>query len=327
MRQLLTVAGVLAPIALLTLGLRLLLALIPVEVEWPQGLLDHRSVEPTPVTVAAPEEDYVLVLGGSSVYSAFEQSELGLPARKQTFRRGYATDVAIALAWDWRQLPAERRPAHVVWGLNVASLVDRGDAQSTAIAKSFLEPEQASRLQIAASRLGLIDQLHQHYLARDPWFRLREPLKDWLVLRLRPLVGRSGSPQLPRPENYARFGKQHDPERTRRNNEAWARLGVFAEAPLDDLQVRGVEEVMALCREADVQLTLISMPEHSTTRDLYSPQAREAFEALLNRAPLLDLWRSIPDSGFKDQGHLNKAGRVIATRLLEEYLASPNRTQ
>lgn len=318
---------VLAPL-LLGLALRLPSAAIgPDDVAWPVGVVDDRSMQDGLRTVSAPEAPWVLVVGGSSAFFAFDREALGVPARKQTHDRGFPSDVAHATAWTLRRsLPPDRRPTRVIWGLTLASLVDRQDAAIHPCATTVSTSREAPEL---AAATGLCDdlaawggpraRLERAWAGLDPWYARRAATQDLAVSWVRTLFGRP-TPD-PAPDDWHGYDGR-DPERHARNTAAWERLGVFRADAIAAPHARTVAWLVATCRELGVPLTLVSMPEPSDLRARYAPGAREAFDALLaaQGVDTLDLFAAVPDDGFYDQAHLNGLGRRVATEALATHL-------
>lgn len=296
------------------------------DVRWPAGILDDRYALDEMRTVSVPDEPWVLILGGSSVFYAFGRDELPFPVRKQTFERGFPSDVALALSWTLHHtVPRESWPTRVVWGLNVAALVDRkasaGHPCLTSVARSRPEPELLARTGLCDDRSSLTarDRFDLGWEAVDPWADRRATTRDAAVTGIRGLLGLG---LLDPPPDVWLHPEPHDDVVTRRNLDAWERLGVFTADAVHPPHARAVAEVGRLCREAGIPLTMVSMPEHGEARDRYAPGVRAPFEALLAATSddVLDLWGSVPDEGFYDQGHPNAIGRRVVSTALAKRL-------
>lgn len=320
-------AGWLVAPFLVALALRLPLRAVGVDdVRWPAGILDDRYAVDTLKTVSVPDGPWVLVIGGSSVFYAFDRPDLPIETRKQTFERGFPSDVALALSWTLHHtVPRDRWPARVVWGLNVAALVDRGNTAGhpclTSVARSRPEPALLARTGLCDDRSAATWSERRDFAiaSLDPWYDRRATTRDAAVTGLRRLFG--APPPPPGPDVWL-HPERHDDAVTRRNLAAWERLGVFSQDAIHPGHARAVTEVGRLCREAGIPLTLVAMPEHSEARARYVPGAQDRFGQLLRETSddVLDLWDALPDEGFYDQGHPNAIGRKRAGAALAERL-------
>jgi hypothetical protein len=297
------------------------------DVRWPTGIMDDQLYGEHG-TVDAPDVPWVLVVGGSTTYHGFERAGLG-HAHKLTYPRGFPSDIALALSWTLdHTLPRERWPSRVVWGLSMASVVDRkGEAIhpcATSIARGrpnprIVDPYASDGLCAdLSSRASLAERVGIWFGAIDPWFARRPTTRDLVVSRLR--LAWDGRLPDPAPETFEKAGR--DEAAFRRNVAAWEQLGVFGPDPLDPVQARGLAEVTRLCAEAGIPLTVVSMPEPSVVRERYDPAGRAAFDALLHAQTddVLDLWTAIPDGAFFDQAHVNEEGRALLTSALAAHL-------
>lgn len=322
-------AWILAPLLLAAVVRLPFAAVDPASIRWPVGIVDDRAMQDGLRTVSVPDAPWVLVVGGSSAFFAFDRPTLGVPVRKQTHDRGFPSDVAHSLSWTlFRSLPPERRPARVVWGLTLASLVDRQDKAihpcTTSVATSRPDPTLAAATGLCddlATFGGWRARAERAWGGLDPWYPRRAATQDLAVSWVRALL-RLPTPEPPPDDWHGYDGR--DPERHARNTAAWERLGVFSADAIAAPHARTVEAIVRTCREAGVPLTIVSMPEPSDLRARYAPGAREAFDALLaaQGVDTLDLFAAVPDSGFYDQAHVNAEGRAVATARLAAHLES-----
>jgi hypothetical protein len=275
----------------------------PDAVPWPAGIADDRFGSDDLRTVSVPDGPWTLIHGGSSVYFGFDRTQLPFPSRKQTFERGFPSDVALALAWTLRT--AEPPPSRIVWGVNVAAFVDRpgdlGDPCLTTVARSRPDPS------VLTCPSGW----------PDPWLDRRATTRDAAATWLRWALG--WGPPAPPADPWFGYDRP-DPAILARNVAAWERLGVFGPDALHEPHVAAASHVPRLA--GTVPLTVVVMPEHSEARRRYVPGARARFDAFARTlsADVLDLWEALPDTGFHDQGHPNTAGRARASARLAEHL-------
>jgi hypothetical protein len=100
-----------------------------------------------------------------------------------------------------------------------------------------------------------------------------------------------------------------------------------------------IREILAECREGDVRVALLFMPEHSVLRSWYAPRTRALVQAYLLRlryehgVPVIDTRDWVRDEGFSDFEHLQdhgarefsaRFGREVLRPLLEDAPLPPN---
>ena len=86
---------------------------------------------------------------------------------------------------------------------------------------------------------------------------------------------------------------------------------------------------MSVCREHEIQVGLIWLPESPEFRNSYSTtglaQASEELQALAGHEglPIFDTNDWIPEEGFFDSYHLTHAGAALFTHMLEREVLTP----
>lgn len=312
-------------IAVLVVGFRLGLRAVDVEsLPWPEGVTDERPSGAFR-TVSVPEEPWFLLIGSSGIFHAFDPDQLSAPVRKQSRPGGYPWDVAYALAWNLRHtLPEDRRPVRILWGVNLASFVDRS-AEGTFPCDGYARtsrPDGALDAVIepcAPTRRALPRSVRwaRRGLGLDPWYGRRRTTQDLVGAWLGTAV--LGSARPPDPERYDRLGEANLRAAIERMR-GWERLGVF-EGQVSPAARRATQAVVDLAREAHVPLTFVRMPEHGRSRREYAPGVQEAFVAFLEtHGEVVDLFDAIPNTGFLDQAHPNEEGREVASARLDALL-------
>ncbi|MEQ1501686.1 MAG: hypothetical protein ABMB14_05620 [Myxococcota bacterium] len=290
------------------------------QVNWPDGLVDDR-IAGDYRTVSVPDGPWTWIVGGSSVYFGIDRDAVG-PARKSTFERGFPSDVALAVSWALRRtIPRDRWPTRIVWGVTMASLVDRkGEAIhpcSTTVARSRPDPAITDHglCDDFADRATAADRAARAWGRIDPWAGRRAATRDLAVTALRGAWGLG--PPAPTPEDHFDY-VGHDPAAVRRNVAMWERFGVFGPDAIHPPLADAAVALGALCRELGVPLTVVAMPEPSDVRGRYDPAGRARFDALLRQVgdEVIDLWDAVPDDGFFDQVHVNAEGRAVLTAAL-----------
>jgi hypothetical protein len=90
---------------------------------------------------------------------------------------------------------------------------------------------------------------------------------------------------------------------------------------------RALEDLLKLCRESDIPVTLVLMPESVGFRSLYSPATTDRLYRFLNqlheeyRCGLVDARDWLPDSAFTDGHHMLQSGaEAFSDRLLREAI-------
>lgn len=90
---------------------------------------------------------------------------------------------------------------------------------------------------------------------------------------------------------------------------------------------RALEDLLKVCRESDIPVALVLMPESAGFRELYSPATTERLYRFLNRlredycCGLVDARDWLPDSAFTDGHHMLQSGaEVFSDRLLREAI-------
>jgi hypothetical protein len=98
----------------------------------------------------------------------------------------------------------------------------------------------------------------------------------------------------------------------------------YAVAPLPD---RATRDLLALCRERNVPVALYRMPEATSFRDLYPPEATAAFAEYLDTltrefgVPVFDATTWLPDVAFSDGHHqLKSAAKRFSARFGRDCL-------
>ncbi len=88
---------------------------------------------------------------------------------------------------------------------------------------------------------------------------------------------------------------------------------------------RALVDVVALCRERNIALRLVLMPESSGFRAMYSPAVLAKLHGFLNGlgCEVIDAREWLPDSGFSDGHHMLKPGAEAFTDRLSREVALP----
>lgn len=92
---------------------------------------------------------------------------------------------------------------------------------------------------------------------------------------------------------------------------------------------RALGELLALCRERGIPVTLVLMPESDGFRAIYPPQATARLYEFLNRmcaehgSALIDARTWVPDTGFTDGHHLLRPGAAIFSDRLNREAIRP----
>jgi hypothetical protein len=118
------------------------------------------------------------------------------------------------------------------------------------------------------------------------------------------------------------------PEEHRRGVD-WARgtyAGSLAQFRITETPDRALRELLGLCRQEQIGVTFLLMPEGSEFRSWYPPAARatiDAYLADLSRAygaPIVDCRDWMQDAAFVDSHHLLPGGATAFSRRLGEEL-------
>jgi hypothetical protein len=329
MRNLLVLAAVLGAVAAALAAVEAALVALPLEVlRFPPALVvdRHGQIATTRPPAGGP---WILVLGGSTAEDGFDLARLGVPARALTQGFGYPSDTALRITWVIRHLPPAQRPALVVWGLNRVSFLDRhpagaGDACDTVVASRMYLRDVADPLGLCPDEGPLPTRIERFVRTRSPWIGARDLVLDRLLVVGRgALFGDEATNKLEPQRFRSDFVNEADRQALRRANVLeWTRFSVFRHGPLDPRQVRALRLVADECVRRDLPLVLVSMPEHSTCRRRYTPEARRQFGDLLASVgmPVLDFYALLPDSDFVDQAHADASGRAITTSALRERI-------
>ncbi len=293
------------------------LAALPVRALVPSAptLLDDRAEAFRTRTMSVPAAPWVLVIGGSDVFNAVDPSMLGEGrVRKKTYVRGPPTAVAAALEWDLSRLDPTDLPRLVVWGAASWSMSVEHDPVDC-LEPTFLErATPALRTALHCAPPVSVSALHAAWIERDPWYASRNVTRliaaDWL----------RGPPAPPAPERALGSG-QNEAERALRIRRL-AELGAF-DAEMRDLSERAIGYVEQLCVKLGIPLVFVLMPAHSDDRGHYSAANHAHFSGrLAAQAPVIDLWTSVEDAGFRDNSHTNAVGRAaFSARLAQEIRA------
>jgi hypothetical protein len=182
----------------------------------------------------------------------------------------------------------------------------------------------ADALDLCPDEGPLPTRLERFVRTRSPWIGARDLVLDRLLVAGRGLLFGDEATDKVRPQRFrSDFVKEVDRRVLRRANILeWTRFGVFRHGPLGPRQVRALRLVADECVRWDLPLELVSMPEHSSCRRRYTPEARRQFDDLLASVgvPVLDFYAQLPDSDFVDQAHADASGRAIATAALDEQI-------
>src|SRR4051812_6989659 len=117
-----------------TVALRLALRAVPTGMRF-NGVPSVDRFDPPYATVRPPPSPWILFMGGSGLGEALDIGLLGLPALKNAYNGGRLTDELLDFGWLVDSLPAERRPALVVLGLNEISLLSRDDLEEACVSE------------------------------------------------------------------------------------------------------------------------------------------------------------------------------------------------
>ncbi|HEX5270359.1 MAG TPA: hypothetical protein VFW33_07730 [Gemmataceae bacterium] len=199
------------------------------------------------------------------------------------------------------------RPVEETW-LDAARL---RDAERVALAHYHTEPSRSLRQWLKGRVPCLWHRAHLHALLAA------EPAAD---------PGATNDPY-----GWSPVWQEISPEH-RREHSAYARTqyavawGDFRLAPGPD---RAMADALSACRQSNVPVALLLMPEGPTFRANYSPSMRAGLDDYLGAVsrrwgvPIIDARDWLPDDAFADSHHLTRDGAVAFSDRLEREALSP----
>lgn len=172
-----------------------------------------------------------------------------------------------------------------------------------------------------------------HQWARDRWFTSFFRRADF---RAAFHLDQGGDMRTPPADSFGYRGYYPDDmtdsgrlERQRHNHVQYAQsIGPFRLAPGPS---RALQALLDLCREENIRVTLVLMPEAKSFHELYGPGVREGLDAFLadlcqtHGVPLIDARDWIADEHFWDVHHLLPSGAAQFTSRLAREAIEPAR--
>lgn len=98
---------------------------------------------------------------------------------------------------------------------------------------------------------------------------------------------------------------------------------------LGEAPARALRDLVCCCREDDIPVALVWMPESSAYRGWFSPQGLSQLQAFLEQLkreralPLIDARAWVRDDDFRDGHHLTTNGAAVFTERLEREVIAP----
>jgi hypothetical protein len=278
----------------------------------------------------APDRPLVLVLGSSRVEMGLRAGPVGVtPSGREALVFNFGMSGAgpqLDLVFLRRLFAEGVRPDLLVLEVLTPALNQPGEHP---VEENWLD---AGRLRDAER--GFLGHYHsdpgrtlrQWLKGRLPCVWHRDHLRALLALDPRDVTGSASSPY-----GWHSYFEEPTPEQRGRNSD-FARgqyAGTWGEFRLADGPARALADALAMCRQRDVPVALLLMPEGPTFRAHYPPSMRAGIDAHLRAAsdrwgvPLIDARDWLPDEAFYDSHHLTADGATTFTERFERESLPP----
>jgi hypothetical protein len=161
-----------------------------------------------------------------------------------------------------------------------------------------------------------------------PAYHYRRELLGWLVGRSPPYLS-VPAPELPAsaaPAGEPRSATE-TPDDPTHGVERWARW--LRRFRISERCAVVLERVLARCQKEQIACIMVEPPVASGHRALYGGDVLTPYHALLERlgrdygAPFFDFAARLPDTSFRDDSHVNRAGAIRFSALLASALIEP----